>query len=174
MKKLFLILSLMLLVASSAFAQKNPIEVLWLIEDSSGTNVWNIGVTADQDTSDAFSVARLPETGLGFQVYWNAADADTGQLVLIMLQSILNVDYGAFASFSDSADAIDRIATWTYADSLSFGGVGAANNTTTASGRGSISWNPTLVGPATQVKIVAIRRSGTTARGLAIAAIKEY
>lgn len=174
MKKLFLILCLLSAMVSSAFAQKNPIEVQWVIEDSSGTNLWNIGVSTDSDTSDAFIVSRLPETGLGFHIYWNATDADTGSIVLILQQSILTTDFSGFASFSDSAYAITGIGAWAYADSLNFGGVGTANNVVTASGRGSIVWNPTLTGPATRARIVAIRRSGTTARTIAIAAIKEY
>ena len=174
MKKFTLIFALLLLVASTALAQKNPVEIQWVTEDSTDLVLWNIGVGTDSDTSNAFVITHLPEAGLGFHIYWNATDADTGSIVLILQQTILNNDYSTFASFDDSAYAITGIATWAYADSFNFGGIGTANNTATATGRGSIVWNPTLTGPATRARIVAIRRSGTTARTIAIAAIKEY
>ncbi len=174
MKKLFLILCLVALVTASAFAQKSPIQLFWVIDDSTDTQVWNIGVTTDSDTSVAFDVSRLPEGNLGFQFYWNAIDADTGSLVAILQQNIVTADYGSFVGFGDSAAAITYISSWVYVDSLNFGAAGAPNNVTTATGRGAISWNPTLTGPATRARLIMIRRSGTTARGLAIAGIRQY
>lgn len=173
MKKFVLTFALMLLVASTAFAQKNPIEIEWLIEDSAGINIWNIGAGGDIDTSEIFNIARLPETGLGFHISWNATTADTGSLVLLLYQCAVAADYGSFASFSDTA-AASMIGYYTYVDSLNFGAAGAPNNVTSASGRGSISWNPTLVGPATRAFLVVKRNSGTAIRSISIAAIKEY
>lgn len=173
MKKYIFAFLLSLLVVGSAFAQKNPIQLQWVWEDSANgsspsQNLWTISGSAtglDFDTSIYFSIANLPETGLGFQYYWN--DADTGQIVIILQQSILATSYGhTFDGFEDTTDVgVTYISSWVYVDSLSLGD---------ANGRGSGAWNPTLIGPGTNARLIIGRRSGTAERVLSIAAIKEY
>lgn len=173
MKKYLFAILMSLLVVGSAFAQKNPVQLQWVWEDSANGSspsqpLWTISGSAtglDFDTSIAFDITHLPETGLGFQYYWN--DADTGQIVFILQQSILVTSYGQqFDGFEDTTDVgVTYISGWVYVDSLSIGD---------ANGRGSGSWNPTLVGPATRARLIVGRRSGTAERVLSVAAIKEY
>lgn len=172
MKKYIFAILVSLMVVGSAFAQKNPIKLQWVWEDSANGSspsqpLWTISGSAtglDFDTSIAFDVSGLPETGLGFQYYWN--DSDTGQIVFVLQQSILFSSRSTYDGFEDTTDVgVTYIAGWVYVDSLSIGD---------ASGRGSGSWNPTLIGPATQARLIIGRRSGTAERVLSVAAIKEY
>lgn len=162
-----IILSMLMLFALVSFAQAqtntHPQTFAWVLEDSTGLALWNIGTGTDSDTSTAFSVFRMPETGLGFQFYTNATDADTGQICFILQQNSLLSNAGGFA---DSAAAVDFISSWVYVDSIS---VGLKNgDVATSTGRSSYAWNPTLIGPTNHCRIIAIRRSGTTARTVAI------
>lgn len=163
MKKYIFAILVSLMVVGSAFAQKNPANVSWVYEDSADAKMWTISAALDFDTSYTIDVFNLPETGLGFQIYWN--DADTGQLVFILQQNVLSVDRPGFASFDDSASAVTYISSWVYADSTSIGD---------ASGRGGFVWNPTLVGPSSKARLIVGRRSGTDPREFSVAAIKEY
>lgn len=165
MKK-FIILTLLLLSAT-AFAQTHPTTFQWVLEDSADAIVWNVGVTLDSDTSQSFSVSRMPETGLGFQFYWNCGDS--GTVVAILQQnSLLGANSGDF--LADSAAAIDYISSWVIADSVILPKP-AASGTTAA--RGSYVWNPTLVGPAENARIILCRRAGTVIRTISIIRVRQ-
>lgn len=169
MKKYIFAILVSLMVVGSAFAQKNPLKIEWVYEDSADAVVWNIAPSLDSDTSIYFDVSNLPETGLSFQFYWNCGDS--GTVVAILQQNSLINDLGAFASMDDSAAAITYISSWAYADSTILNKP-VASGTTAA--RGSMVWNPTLVGPARKARLILQRRAGTVARTISVAAIKEY
>lgn len=162
MKRILLLLAAVFaLLSIPALAQTNvhPTQISYVYEDSANgasptVVMWTLGATLDADTSIAFSVYRMPETGLGIQVYWN--DSDTGQICFILQQNSFLSTAGGFA---DSAAAVDYISSWVFADSVSVGD---------ASGRGGFCWNPTLIGPTDKARIIAVRRSGTDPREFAI------
>lgn len=158
MKKFLLVLCA-LLMAAPVFAQKNPAIVGWIIDDSTETNVFNIGVTHDEDTSKPFSIFRMPETGLTIIFYQNTTTADTGECVAI-LEMTAFTNPTLFSS--DSTDAV-----WYYVDSLQFGLAG--NSIATATGRSAWAWNPTLIGSGYEARIRIIRRGGHVARTVALA-----
>lgn len=161
MKKILFALCAVVILAMPTFAQTNthPTQIDWVYDDSTNTIIWNVGVTLDSDTSIAFSVFRMPETGLGFQFYWN--DTDTGTIVAILQQNSFLIDLGFEA---DSAAAVDYISSWAIADSVILD---------EASGRGTQVWNPSLVGPAERARLILKRRGGTDTRVLAVARIRQ-
>lgn len=112
MKQFTLIFILALLMASGiANAQSvvitHPLSTFPVIEDSAETagGIWNIGATADYDTSLMFSCANTPLTGLSINLYWN--DTDTGDFQFTIQGTNL---YDAFQA--DSAYAVDGISIW--------------------------------------------------------------
>lgn len=157
MNKSILAIVLALLMSVCAVAQQHTLTTIPVLEDSAGSVVWNIGATADYDTSRAFLMSGATLAGLSINLYWN--DADTGDFQFIIQGTNL---YDAFQA--DSAYAIDGISIWSNLVTVPV---------VATTGRQTYIYPSTLTQECKYIRIVMGLKTSSGARSVAVYATRQ-